>query len=99
VVEALGAGPEFHAKMNEIHGRFSAFIKHNLDEAVRQGIIPPLDTEVASFAWFGALNQVVIRWVLDAGIELEDAYEPLRQLLLRSVGAPAPSSPLGAGHD
>lgn len=90
LVEALGAGPEFHAKLNEIHGRFAALIKGYLDEAVRRGLIPPLDTDVASLAWFGALNQVVIRWVLEARERpLEDAYLTLRTLLLRSIGAPA----------
>ena len=90
LVEALGAGPEFHAKLNEIHGRFAALIKGYLDEAVRRGLIPPLDTDVASLAWFGALNQVVIRWILEARERpLEDAYLTLRTLLLRSIGAPA----------
>jgi AcrR family transcriptional regulator len=89
LVEALGAGPEFHTKMNDIHGRFAALIKGYLDEAIRRGLIPPLDTDVASLAWFGALNQVVIRWVLDARERpLEDAYLTLRTLLLRSIGAP-----------
>ena len=88
LVEALGAGPEFYAKMNEIHGRFVALINNNLDEAVRQGLIPALDTEIASLAWFGALNQVVIRWVLEERDRpLEDAYLPLRTILLRSIGA------------
>jgi TetR/AcrR family transcriptional regulator, fatty acid metabolism regulator protein len=90
LVEALGAGPEFNAKMNEIHGRFAILIKGYLDEAVRRGLIPPLDTDVASLAWFGALNQVVIRWILEARERpLEDAYLTLRTLLLRSIGAPA----------
>jgi len=90
LVEALGAGPEFHAKMNEIHGRFATLIKGYLDEAVRCGLIPPLDTDVASLAWFGALNQVVIRWILEARERpLEDAYLTLRTLLLRSIGATA----------
>jgi AcrR family transcriptional regulator len=87
LVEALGAGPEFHARMHAIHESFAAFIKSNLDEAVRLGVISPLDTQTASLAWFGALNQVVTHWVLsdDSG-KLEDTYPALRDLLLRSVG-------------
>ena len=89
LVEAFGAGPEFHAKMNEIHGRFAALIKRHLDDAIRAGLLADLDTEVASLAWFGALNEVVIRWVLDErDRDLNDAYPALRDLLLRSVGAP-----------
>jgi AcrR family transcriptional regulator len=89
LLEALGAGAEFHAKMASVNGRFTAFIRQNLDEAVRQGAIAPVDTAVASQVWFGALNQVVTDWVLaDEPDRLEDAYPALRSLLLRSVGAP-----------
>ncbi|HEV8639024.1 MAG TPA: isochorismate synthase [Chloroflexota bacterium] len=87
LVETLGAGPQFHARMVDVHGQFVAFIRRNLDEAVRQGIVQPFDTEIASQAWFGALNQVVTGWVLsDRPDRLEDAYPALRALLLRSVG-------------
>jgi len=86
LVEALGAGPRFHARMVEVHQRFVAFLQVQLDDAVRQGLIPPLDTEVASLAWFGALNQVVTSWVLsERPGHLEDAYPALRSLLLQSV--------------
>ena len=57
---------------------------------MRAGAIPPLDTDLAGAAWFGALNEVVVRWVLTGQpARLEDAYPTLRDLLLRSVGAPA----------
>ena len=44
---------------------------------------------ITGIAWFGALNEVVARWLLtdDPG-RLEDAYPTLRALLLRSVGVP-----------
>jgi AcrR family transcriptional regulator len=87
LVEALGAGPEFHARMLQVHGTFVSLIKSNLDEAVASGLIGPLDTDIVSVAWFGALNQVVIRWVLDERGPLENAYPALRDMLLRSVGA------------
>lgn len=87
LVEAMGAGPRFQARMVEVHRQFEQFIRRNLEEAVRQGIVPPLDAEVAGQAWFGALNQVVTRWVLDERPgRIEDAYPGLRALLLRSVG-------------
>ncbi len=41
-------------------------------------------------AWFGALNEVVMRWLMDeAHGRLEDTYPTLRAILLRSVGIPA----------
>lgn len=94
LIEALGAGPEFYTKMTEIHSTFIRLIQRNLDEAVSLGVIAPLDTEIASLAWFGALNQVVIRWILSGdGRRLEDDYPQLRALLVRSIGA----IPDGAG--
>jgi TetR/AcrR family fatty acid metabolism transcriptional regulator len=89
LLEAMGAGPEFHAKLIDIHGSFAAFISENLDEAVRRGVIAPLDTRTAGLAWFGALNQVVTTWLLsdDPG-DLEEAYPALRTLFLRGIGMP-----------
>jgi TetR/AcrR family transcriptional regulator, fatty acid metabolism regulator protein len=98
LVEALVAGST--AKMIEIHALFTTFIKQNLDEAVATGLIPPIDTEVASTAWFGALNQVVVRWVLeDQSTPLESTYPSLRLLLLRSLGVPAGSRSSPEGRD
>jgi AcrR family transcriptional regulator len=89
LLEARGAGPEFHMKLMEIHSRFAAFITENLDEAVARGVIRPLDTRTAGIAWFGALNQVITTWILsDDPRDLEDTYPALRALLLRGVGAP-----------
>jgi TetR/AcrR family transcriptional regulator, fatty acid metabolism regulator protein len=87
LVDALGAGHEFNAKLAELHEAFAALIRRQLDEAVALGALPPLDTEVASVAWFGAVNQVVTRWVLTGRPKrLEDTYPALRALLLYGVG-------------
>lgn len=87
--EALGAGPEFNAKMAGIHAQFVAVIRRHLDDAVTAGAIPPLDTDLAAVVWFGALNGLVTRWALaDAPGDLETHYPALRRLLLRSIGVP-----------
>jgi AcrR family transcriptional regulator len=86
LVEALGAGREFNSKLSDLHEAFAAIIKRWLDQAVAAGAFPPLDTELASVAWFGAVNQVVTRWVLTGRPErLEDAYPTLRTLLLTGL--------------
>ena len=87
LVEALGAGREFNVKMMEIHSTFARLIQRHLDEAVAEGLIPPLDTRIAGQAWFGALNEVVTNWVLsEEPGRLEDSYPALRTLLLQGVG-------------
>src|SRR3990170_2343407 len=42
MVEALGAGREFHRRMAEIRSQFAAVIQHHLDAAVQQGVIDPI---------------------------------------------------------
>ena len=65
-------------------------IQGYLDDAVAAGAVPPLDTRITSIAWFGAINEVVGRWLLaDQAARLEDAYPALRAALLRSAGVPA----------
>lgn len=87
MVEALGAGSEFQQRLLEIHNDFIAVIKHHLDDAVEKGVIVQVDTAVASRAWFGALNEIILNWVMTREAEpLEAAYAGLRPLLMRSVG-------------
>ncbi len=86
-VDAMGAGRVFNAETNALHDRFAQMIAGYLDEAVADGAIPPIDTGLTGVAWFGALNEVVARWLLiDEPAPLESTYPVLRALLLRSVG-------------
>lgn len=86
-LDTVGAGRVFQSETNALHERFARLIQGYLDEAVAAGVIPPIDTRIASIAWFGALNEVVARWLqADDPVRLEDAYPALRAVLLRSVG-------------
>jgi len=86
-LDTMGAGRVFQAETNALHERFARLIQGYLDDAVDAGAIPSIDTRIASIAWFGALNEVVARWLLaDRPRPLEDAYPALRAVLLRSVG-------------
>ncbi|HLV99152.1 MAG TPA: TetR/AcrR family transcriptional regulator [Ktedonobacterales bacterium] len=89
LVEAVGLGHGFDEKIVEIHGQFAGMIQRYLDLAVAEGVIEPLDTTVAAYAWFGAINEVVVRWLVTPNPEpLEHSLPTLRALLLRSVGMP-----------
>ena len=87
LIDAVGAGSEFQAELQRLHLRFAGIISAQLDLAVQEGAIAPIDTEGAGMARFGALNEVVMRWLMpdDPG-RLEDTYPTLRVILLRSVG-------------
>lgn len=88
LVEAVGLGHGFDEKLMIVRGRFAAMIQRRLDLAVQTGRIPPVETETAAWAWFGAINEIVTRWLVTGQPRrLEDAFPTLRALLLRSVGA------------
>lgn len=101
-LDVIGAGRVFQAEANALHERFAVLIQGYLDQAVADGVIPATDTRLTSIAWFGALNEVVGRWLqAEQAGRLEDAYPTLRATLLRSVGVaethiqrlPAPDAP------
>jgi AcrR family transcriptional regulator len=85
-VDVMAAGRVFSGETSALHDRFAGMIAGYLDDAVQAGVIPPVDTALTGVAWFGALNEVVARWLLmDDAPPLEAAYPTLRALLLRSV--------------
>src|SRR4051794_6954253 len=61
LLEAVSLGATYQAKRAEVTGRFAALIQGYLDEAVAEGAIAALDTRVATLAWLGAVNEVVIQ--------------------------------------
>lgn len=97
LVEAVGLGHGFDEKLMRTRGYFAGMIQGYLDRAVAAGAIAPLDTETVSWAWFGAINEIVVRWLVAGQPErLEDALPALRALLLRSVGASLPAGDASA---
>lgn len=93
LIEAAGLGHAFNDKLFELHAGFAQLIQRYLDRAVAEGSIPPIDTNLASYAWLGAINEVVTRWVhLGQPDPLEAALPELRAMLLRSIGAQEVSS-------
>jgi AcrR family transcriptional regulator len=88
LLESVSLGPAYQSKRLEVHGRFAALIQAHLDQAVAEGSIPPLDTRVATLAWLGALNEVVVQWLHRGEPDLlTEAVPVLAPMLLRSIGA------------
>ncbi|HEY8418649.1 MAG TPA: TetR/AcrR family transcriptional regulator [Limnochordales bacterium] len=88
LIEAHGLGHAFNDKLFQLHAGFAGLIKKYLDRAVAEGDIPPLDTELAAYAWLGAINEVVTRWIYTGQPDpLDKALPQLRAMLLRSIGA------------
>ncbi|MBI3967955.1 MAG: TetR/AcrR family transcriptional regulator [Chloroflexi bacterium] len=88
LVEAVGVGPGLDEKLLQIHERFANLIKSHLERAIAEGSAAPVDAELAAYAWLGAVNEILIRWLYTGKPDpLEAAIPELRNLLLRSVGA------------
>jgi TetR/AcrR family fatty acid metabolism transcriptional regulator len=87
LLEAVSLGAVYEAKRAEVHGRFTSLIQVYLDEAVAEGSIAPLDTRIATLAWLGAINEIVVQWLHTGTPSLADSVPALTHLLLRSIGA------------
>jgi AcrR family transcriptional regulator len=86
LVQAVGLGAIFEEKRLEVHQRFVELIRVNLDQAIAEGDVAPVDTEVVATAWMGAINEVVIQWVYTGQPDPERIIGTMRPMLLRSVG-------------
>jgi TetR/AcrR family fatty acid metabolism transcriptional regulator len=89
-----GLGPSFERKRLEIYSRFARLIKENLDEALAEGSIPPINTEITAYAWLGAINELVLRWVYTGQPDpLTQTLPTLQELFLRGIGITQRTAP------
>ena len=101
LASGVGLGPAFDETLLRLHDRFAGLIRERLDAAVDDGSIPPLDTTLASYAWMGALNEIILRWLYTGEPSpLTSAAPQLKSILLSSVGVnKASMASTGAGAD
>lgn len=90
LVQAVGLGAVFETKRAEVNDRFARLIQTYLQEAVALGDIAPVDTAIVSYAWMGAIYELVIRWVTTGEPEPQRIMATLVPILLRSVGYETP---------
>lgn len=89
LIEAAGLGHAFNQRLFELHTAFAQLIKKHLDQAVEEGSIPPIDTELTAYVWLGAIHEVVLRWLhTNEPNDLTELLPTLRMLLLRTIEAP-----------
>jgi AcrR family transcriptional regulator len=89
LLEAVSLGPTYQRKRAEVTDRFAALIQSHLDEAVADGSLAAVDTRVATLAWLGAVNEIVVQWLHGGLRDLAGTIPALTRLLLRSIGSPA----------
>ena len=90
LVQAVGLGNTFENKRAEVTDRFARLIEVYLQEAIDVGDVEPVDTEVISYAWMGAVYSLVIRWVNTGEPEPQRILDNLLPVLLKSVGYESP---------
>lgn len=85
--QGYGLGPSFERKRLEIYARFAQLIQEHLDEAVAEGSIPPINTEITAYAWLGAINELVLRWIYTGKPDpLTESLPALLEIFLRGIG-------------
>lgn len=86
LVQAVGLGTVFEEKRNQVTERFARLIEAYLKESIENGEIPPVDTQVISLAWMGAIYALVIHWINTNEPEPPRIIASLVPALLKSVG-------------
>ena len=75
----------FLRKRRELFARFASLVQGLLDDVLKERPAANIDTEVAAYAWLGAVSEVVAHWLEAGGPHpLEQGLPTLRLLLLRS---------------
>lgn len=92
LVQASGLGNAFEQKRLEINERFASLIGSYLEEAIQNGEIAPVDTDIVAYAWMGAIYNTVIHWVYMGEPDPERIVKALVPVLLQSVGYVAEQS-------
>ena len=88
LVPGYSMGSAFEQKRVEVFGQFAAVIQDGLDRAVEAGEISPIDTEVVSRAWLGAVNEVIVNWIYRGTPAPSDALPVLRKVLVGGLERP-----------
>ncbi|MBM3940721.1 MAG: TetR/AcrR family transcriptional regulator [SAR202 cluster bacterium] len=100
LVNVVGQGKSLDKRLIPLRERFAGLIQRELEGAVRAGVIAPLDTGLASRVWLGALHEVLLHWLTNAGAPpVERVVDDLGAMLFRGVGIPAERFALAGGVD
>jgi len=87
LVNVLGQGRSMDRKFLPVREKFAGLIKRELDVAVADGLVAPMDTTLVSRVWLGALYEVILQWLMsEPPGSLAEKGPALRALLMRSIG-------------
>ena len=85
LIQGYSMGNAFEQKRTEIYSGFASLIEDNLERAVAEGSIRPVNTRIASYIWVGAINEALIRWLYTGSPDpVQEALPELKLILLES---------------
>ncbi len=88
LIQGYSMGNAFEQKRTEIYSGFASLIEENLDRAVAEGSIFPVNTKITSYLWVGAINEVIIRWLYTGSPDpVREALPELKKILLPGLSA------------
>ncbi len=90
LVGTVGLGRAHDNRLMELHSKFAGVMKGYIDQAVKEGSLPPMDTELAAYVWLGAMGEVMVRWLYTGKPKsLESALPQIRSMVLGSLHSKA----------
>ena len=99
MVNIVGQGRAMDRKFLPIRDKFAGLIRRELDAAVEAGAIRPVDTNLVSQLWLGALNEIILRWLLqDKPSPLMESAPAVRELLMNGIGVQAAEGEVVGGR-
>ena len=93
LINVVGNGKIMDSKFLHVRERFANLICRELDNAVKEGLIPSQNTGLASHIWLEALHEVLHSWLISPNqSSVESMITDLTSFLFRSVQIPNSAS-------
>jgi len=98
LINMVGHGKSLDKQFLPVRNRFAGLIRREMDGAVAAGLMPLLDTELASRIWLGALHEVLLSWLMsDSPTPIETIIPSLTAMLFQGAGVPRERFPKALG--
>ena len=96
LLQGYSMGNSFQQTRARIFNRFAGMIERQLNLAVENGELPPVDCKVAARIWLGAISEILIHWLYSEGPSPEDTLPTLLTMFVNSL-TPAQARQSGDG--
>ena len=85
LLQGYSMGNSFQQTRARIFNRFAGMIERQLNLAVENGELPPVDCKVAARIWLGAISEILIHWLYSEGPSPEDTLPALLKMFVNSL--------------